>query len=113
MPKLLSTDEYLMTLDERFVSSACRGDCFTVQYDLNEPDGLTFFVTIDDGTMEAERGSHPAPDVRIETSGRDFVALVNGELGGKRAFFSGRLKFSGDLPKAMKLEKIFPKDSKG
>ena len=42
MSKLRSTDEYLRTLDDRFVSSACRGDRFTVQYDLSDPDGLTF-----------------------------------------------------------------------
>ena len=109
MAKVTSVQNYIDTIEDRFVPAASRGVTFTVQYALSEPDRHEFYVDIDDGTMASTLGRHPSPDVTIASTGEDFVALVNGSLGGKRAFFSGRLKFTGEVSKAMKLEKIFPK----
>ena len=63
---------------------------------------------MNDGTFKMGGGKIDNPSVTFVTSDRDWVALSNGTLGGKWAFFTGRLKIRGDRGLAKKLDEIFP-----
>jgi len=58
-------------------------------------------------TMEL-KGRIDNPSVTFVTSDQNWVALSNGTLGGKWAFFTGRLKIRGSQSLARKLDEIFP-----
>jgi putative sterol carrier protein len=36
----------------------------------------------------------------------NFMSLMNGEINGQQAFMSGKLKFKGNMSKAMKLQEL-------
>lgn len=46
------------------------------------------------------------PDVTLDMSDRDLLAMFQGELRPIAAFTSGRLKVQGDIKTAMKLEEL-------
>jgi len=78
------------------------------QFNLSGPNGGTWFVDVNDGKLQMDRGTIDHPNVTLATSDRDWVALSNGELSGTWAFLTGRLKIRGDRNLAKKLGEIFP-----
>ncbi|EDV29791.1 uncharacterized protein TRIADDRAFT_19721 [Trichoplax adhaerens] len=53
-----------------------------------------------------------AVDCTLTTSDDDFVALATNKLNAQKAFFNGKLKVSGNIMLAQKLENLFGKSSK-
>lgn len=78
------------------------------QWVLSGPNGGEWWIEVNDGTFRMGRGKTENPDVTFITSDRDWVRLSNGTLGGKWAFFTGRLKIRGSQSLARKLDEIFP-----
>ena len=71
------------------------------QLKLSEPDSVW---TIDLKAGTAGPGETAKPDVTLEMSEADYVALQKGEADAMKLFSSGRLKVSGDMMKTSKLE---------
>jgi putative sterol carrier protein len=51
-------------------------------------------------------GTIDAPKVTITMTSKDFVDLVEGRLNGQMAFMTGKLKLTGDMSLALKLQQI-------
>ncbi|MBN2219845.1 MAG: SCP2 sterol-binding domain-containing protein [Kosmotogaceae bacterium] len=64
-----------------------------------------FVVEIFDGRLEVYEEARPS-DCSISTDLETFEGLVGGVVNPFAAFMSGRLKISGDLTFAMKLNKL-------
>ena len=56
-----------------------------------------------DGGVKVEEGDPGSPGFTIKMKDKNFVRMMNGDLSGPNAFMSGKLKFKGDVTKAMKL----------
>jgi putative sterol carrier protein len=78
------------------------------QWQLSGPQGGEWWIEVSDGKFQMGRGKIDNPDVTFVTSDQNWVALSNGTLGGKWAFFTGRLKIRGSQSAARKLDEIFP-----
>jgi putative sterol carrier protein len=78
------------------------------QWNLREPQGGDWFIEVNDGTCKIEKGRIDNPDVTFVATGQDWVAISNGKLSGKWAYFTGRLKIRGPQGLARKLDEIFP-----
>ena len=78
------------------------------QWLLRDPQGGDWFVEVHGGKCRFGRGRIPNPDVTFVASGRDWVAISNGKLGGTWAYLTGRLKIRGDQRLARKLDEMFP-----
>ena len=65
-----------------------------------------WLVTVADGSIEVEEGSGDA-DCTISTSEENFMKIVSGEQNPTTAYMTGKLKISGDMGAAMKLQKLF------
>ena len=63
-----------------------------------------------DGTVI--NGNDGKPDTSLMMSESDFLALVKGKLNTMQAFMQGRLKISGNMMLAQKLQAVFTKQSK-
>lgn len=55
-----------------------------------------FHVVVADGRVSVAAGRHPAPDMVLSWSYRDFVQAWQGELSLEAAYMSGRMKLEGD-----------------
>src|SRR4030081_4166119 len=78
------------------------------QWELSGPNGGEWWIDVNDGTFKMGTGKIDNPSVTFVTSDKNWVALSNGTLGGKWAYFTGRLKIRGSQAAARKLDEIFP-----
>jgi len=93
---------------QSFQAQKAKGVYARYQWELSGPNGGEWWIDVNDGTYKMGRGKIDNPSVTFVTSDKDWVALSNGTLGGKWAFFTGRLKIRGDQNLARKLDEIFP-----
>ena len=62
-----------------------------------------------EGSVGAAESSEVEVDTVMKSSSSDLVAMFSGKLSPTMAFMGGKLKISGDMGAAMKLEKIMKK----
>jgi putative sterol carrier protein len=91
-----------------FRAEKAKGVHVRYQWELSGPKGGQWWIDVNDGTFKMGTGKIDNPNVTFITSDKDWVALSNGTLGGKWAFFTGRLKIRGSQSLARKLDEIFP-----
>lgn len=66
-----------------------------------------WIVDLKNGNGEVKQGKGKA-DCTITMSDSDFMDMVSGKLSGQKAFFQGKLKMSGNMGLAMRLQTIMP-----
>ena len=93
---------------QSFQAAKAKGVHARYQWELSGPNGGQWWIDVNDGTFKMGRGKIDNPSVTFITSDKDWVALSNGTLGGKWAYFTGRLKIRGSQSLARKLDEIFP-----
>ena len=64
-----------------------------------------FFVANE--SIEVQTGVHASPNITITMKESDYLDMVNGKLNGQMAFVSGKLKITGDMGLAMRLQNLF------
>jgi len=93
---------------QSFQAQKAKGVHARYQWELSGPNGGKWWIDVNDGTYKMGKGKIDNPSVTFVTSDKDWVALSNGTLGGKWAYFTGRLKIHGSQSVARKLDEIFP-----
>ena len=66
----------------------------------------TWHVDVDDGKVTVTEDGGEA-DTTITASDETFMKIASGEQNPTAAYMSGKLKVSGDMGQAMKLQKLF------
>src|SRR6266576_3535979 len=95
---------------QSFQAQKAKGVHARYQWELSGPNGGQWWIDVNDGTYKMGKGKIDNPSVTFVTSDNDWVALSNGTLGGKWAYFTGRLKIRGSQSVARKLDEIFPQN---
>jgi putative sterol carrier protein len=85
-------------------SSKAAGLTATYLFDIDGAGKWT--VRVDDGKVSVDEGGEAA-ETTIASSEDTFVKIVNGEQNPTSAYMTGKLKVSGALGNAMKLQKLF------
>jgi putative sterol carrier protein len=93
---------------QSFQAGKAKGVHARYQWELSGPNGGEWWIDVNDGTFKMGKGKIDNPSVTFVASDKNWVALSNGTLGGKWAFFTGRLKIRGSQSLARKLDEIFP-----
>jgi putative sterol carrier protein len=102
-----SVQQIFADMPGRLNPQAAQGlDC-VIQYDLTGDGGGQYHSTIKDGAATVTAGSHPSPSMTLIMGAQDFVDMTSGKLDGMSAFMSGKLRISGDMGLAMKLQSLF------
>ena len=100
--------EVFSNMEKVFSPDAAKDLDAVIQYEITGEGGGDWQITIKDGACQIQEGKHASPTLTLNMSAETWLALVNKETNGMQAFMSGKLKASGDLMLAQKLEKIFP-----
>ena len=71
-------------------------------------DAGSYYLDLKNGAGSFGKGDAPngKADVNMTLSAENFVKMFAGKINPTTAFMSGKLKIKGDLPTAMKLEKV-------
>jgi putative sterol carrier protein len=99
-----SVREFFEGLESRANPAKTAGMRNTYRFDV-EGAG-SWVVRVADGTLDVREG-HDEADCAIWTSEENFLRMVNGEQNPMTAYMSGKLRISGDMGAAMKLQKLF------
>jgi putative sterol carrier protein len=79
-----------------------------IQYDISGEGGGNWYFTIKDGACELNEGAHDSPTVTLSMSAETWLAIVNKETDGVKAYMSGQLTVAGDLMLAQRVAQLFP-----
>ena len=91
-----------------FNPAAAAGMNKTFQWNITGDEAGVWAFKIDNGQGEVIPGGVEKPDVTFTISDKDWLAITEGKLDGMNAFMTGKLKVSGDMMLAMKLQNLFP-----
>lgn len=67
----------------------------------------SWFIDVHDGVVTVTEGSSEPADATITTSSEVFEGLVAGTQDPMRAYLGGKIRVSGNLGAALKLQKLF------
>jgi len=99
--------EIMETMPSLIDPAAVVGETFAIQYELAGEGGGDWYLEVADGWVHVERGVHPSPSMTMTLSARDYVDLIAGDLDGQAAFLDGRLRISGELGLAARMQDLF------
>jgi putative sterol carrier protein len=91
-------------LPYRFKPEKAKGINVTTQVNLIGTNGGDWTVEIKDQRLTVTKGNHPTPKLTVGMTSADFLDLVNDKISTQKAFFTGKIKFNGDVALALKLK---------
>lgn len=97
---------YFQTVARSARTDEVNGKPLTVQWRFS--DAAPWHITVDNGSSRAEAGESPSPDVTLESSWRDFIAVSTGEVDPRRALLGRRLRLRGGPLKLLRFRRLFP-----
>ena len=77
-----------------------------VVFEFNIKDVGVFYAKVQDGKLDIQPYNYYDNDVSFTAKFETYKKIINGELDAVKAFFTGKLKVSGDLGKAALLQSI-------
>ncbi len=66
-----------------------------------------FHFRVANEAIEVQTGAHASPNITISMKESDYLDMINGKLNEQMAFMSGKLKITGDMGLAMRLQGLF------
>ncbi len=94
-------------MPSRFKKEAAKGLNAVYQFDLSGDGGGKWQVLINEDKCEVKEGAHPSPNITLSMTAPDYLDMVQGKLNGQVAFMSGRLRISGDMGLALRMQSLF------
>jgi putative sterol carrier protein len=90
-----------------FDQGAAAGLDLVYQFDITGDGGGQWYAVVKDGKCEILAGRHASPSATITSKAKDYLAIATGQKNEMMAFALGRIRVNGNIPAAMKLNKIF------
>ena len=101
---MTSVSEFFEGLPSRVDAAKTAGMSNTYVFDIEGAGAWT--VTVQDGQVSVAEGDQGG-DCTISSSSEVFEQIVRGDQNPTTAYMTGKLKVSGDMGAAMKLQKLF------
>lgn len=104
-----------MSLNRRFEGMAklsfrplrARGWKAVIQYFIEGPGGGNHYLVIRDQTCTHYEGVVDEPTLTITANVEDWRAIAEGRLDGQEAYFSGKMRVSGNMNDLFRMQSVF------
>ena len=103
-----SIQEFFADIDSNFKKDKAAGVSAVYQFAFSGPGGGDIHLVITDGEVEVVEGKHAKPNTTYSVSAENYLKIINGQLSGRRAALTRKMKVSGSIPFALKMEKFLP-----
>ena len=108
-------DSIMMSLNQRFDGMAklafsplkARGWKAVLQYFIEGPGGGDHYLVIKDQTCTHYQGVADEPTLTITANVEDWRAIGEGRLDGQEAYFSGKMRVSGNMNDLFRMQAVF------
>ena len=104
---MTKVQEIFDAMPPSFQPQATAGLEAVYQFDITGDGGGQWYAAVKDGACEVIAGRHASPSATITSKAKDYLDIANGKANEMMAFALGRIKVKGNIPAAMKLNKIF------
>ncbi len=94
-------------MPSRFNKDAAKGLNAVYQFDLSGDGGGKWHVMINNDQCQVKEGPHASPSITISMTAQDYLDMLSGKLNGQVAFMSGKLRISGDMGLALRMQSLF------
>lgn len=105
---LTSVKEVFDKMPQVFDANAAKGLNVVFQFAITGDNGGNWNVVVKEGTCQVNEGTHASPSVTLTMSGDTWLGIVNKQTNGMQAFMTGKLKASGDIMLAQRIQQLFP-----
>ncbi len=106
----MTVDESFATMQSIFNPSAASGLNKTYQFNISGEEAGKWALKIANQTCELIRGGVEKPDITMSLLDKDWLAIAEGKMDAMNAFMTGKVKVSGDMMLAMRLQNLFPQN---
>lgn len=103
----LNADELIQILKKSFIKEESGGVNTAIQLNLTGDGGGQWYLQIKNRTLEVNQDILEDADAEINVSTNDLLMLISGSLDPLKAYFSGKVKISGDQSAVIKLLSLF------
>ena len=78
------------------------------QFEISGDGGGTWHAVVNDGSLDVSEGSHESPTATVTAKASDYIKICNGDMNGLRAVMTGKMKVTGNIVLARKMQKMLP-----
>jgi putative sterol carrier protein len=101
-----TVQEIIDVLPEHFDPEAWGDSDAKIAFNVSGEGGGQWLIKIVDHTLSIDQGTIEGADMTVSASDEDLLAIVRGDLNAVGAFMTGRVKVSGEVALAMKLQSL-------
>jgi putative sterol carrier protein len=104
----MTVDESFVTMQSIFNPSAAAGLNKTFQFNISGEQAGTWVLKVANQTCELVRSAVENPSITFNIKDQDWLSIAEGKLDAMNAFMTGKVKVTGDMMLAMRLQNLFP-----
>ena len=104
----MTIHELFEQMPNHYNAAAGAGLTKTFQWNIIGDEASVWAFKIINGEGELIPGGVEKPDITITVGDKDWISIVEGKLTAMNAVMSGKLKVSGEMILAMRLQQLFP-----
>ena len=103
----INIEEFAGLLKESFLPENAAGINYCVQLEIAGEKVKQYYLQVRNQSCDIEEGTNPQANSSIQIADEDILKLIKGELNPALAYFTGRIKVSGDQSGLLKLASLF------
>jgi putative sterol carrier protein len=104
----MTVDESFVTMQSIFNPSAAAGLNKTFQFNISGEQAGTWALKVANQTCELVRNAVENPSITFNIKDQDWLSIAEGKMDAMNAFMTGKVKVTGDMMLAMRLQNLFP-----
>jgi putative sterol carrier protein len=106
--EIASLNDFFGNLGEHIVEKHLKGVTAVYQFKISGDGGGSWYVDVKDDGFTCTAGEHSDPAVTYEVSADHYLKIINGQMNGRMAVLTRKMKVTGSIPAAMKMQKFLP-----